>query len=310
MALNGAEALISGAYLVDLFPILRYVPHWVPGATFKKRANDLKKCVKDSLELPFQEARRRMESGNQISSMSTRWFSKIGEIQDKRERDRTVQAVQDATGSVLLAGSETTISTLMIFVFLMVLYPASQTEARAELDRVIGRDRLPDFSDKDNLPYVNAIIKEVMRLFPALPLGLPHVVIAEDEFKGMRIPKGSVVFPNVWSMARDKKVYGPDADEFRPERFLEADLRDPKEFVFGFGRRICPGRYMSDNSIFIAFASILHACTISKAVDKNGMTIPVEARWAPSITVHLEPFVCSIKPRFEHIESLVGTSDM
>jgi len=209
-----------------------------------------------------------------------------------------------------MAGYETTLSTLMVFIFLMVLHPESQTKAQAELDKIIGRYRLPDFTDKDNLPYINAIIKEVMRLFPVAPLGVPHVVTIEDEFRGMRIPKGSTVFANIWAMARDKEVYGFDADEFRPERFIEADLRDPKRFAFGFGRRICPGRYMSENSLFIAFASILHAYTINKAVGKDGLPIPVEARWAPGISVHLKPFVCSIKPRFEHVESLVGISDI
>jgi len=107
------------------------------------------------------------------------------------------------------------------------------------------------------------------------------------------------------AMARDKEVYGSDADKFRPERFLEAELRDPQLFVFGFGRRICPGRYMAENSIFIAIASILHMFNISKAVDEDGNPIPVEACWVPGFTVRLETFKCSIKPRSERSESLL-----
>jgi len=107
-------------------------------------------------------------------------------------------------------------------------------------------------------------------------------------------------------MARDKGTYGSDADEFRPERFLEADLLHPKQFAFGFGRRICPGRHMAENSVFIAVASILHSFNLSKAIGEDGNLILVEAHWAPSIAVHLEPFECSIKPRFDDLESLLG----
>lgn len=78
------------------------------------------------------------------------------------------------------------------------MYPQVQQKAHQELDTVIGRERLPDIEDKDSLPYINAICKEVMRWRPVLPLGFPHRLIKEDEYKGMRIPKNSVLFPNAW----------------------------------------------------------------------------------------------------------------
>jgi cytochrome P450 len=80
----------------------------------------------------------------------------------------------------------------------MALHPETRNKAQDELKRVVGTDRLPDFLDMENLPYVNALIKEVVRFFPVLPLGVPHRVIAEDEYQGMRIPKGSIVFSNIW----------------------------------------------------------------------------------------------------------------
>ena len=80
----------------------------------------------------------------------------------------------------------------------MVLNPDVQRKAQEELDQVIGRERLPDFSDKGNLPYVEAIYKEVLRWFPNAPLSVPHTVSTDDEYRGMKIPKGAVVYPNVW----------------------------------------------------------------------------------------------------------------
>lgn len=80
----------------------------------------------------------------------------------------------------------------------MITTPSVQTKAHAELDRVIGRERLPDLEDKDSLPYIDAICKEVLRVHPVTPLGIAHRLMCEDEYKGMRIPEGSIVLPNVW----------------------------------------------------------------------------------------------------------------
>jgi len=310
IALSAVEGIIAGAYLVDMFPILRHLPEWMPGATFKKRTSVWRKYITECLELPFQEARRRITSGIAVPSMTADWMHKIDAIEDKREREKYLHAAQCTTGTALIAGYDTTSSTIVTFVFLMALHPESQTKAQNEIDAVVGRDRLPDFSDKGNLPYVNAIVKEVLRLFPVLPLAVPHLAAVEDEYRGMRIPKGAAVFPNAWAMARDRNVYGLDADDFRPERFLEAELRDPTKIVFGFGRRICPGRYVAENSIFIAFASILRAFNIAKATDKDGNEIPITARWVSGTTVHLEPFECSIEPRSENLAGLIRASEM
>ena len=80
----------------------------------------------------------------------------------------------------------------------MILHPEIQAKIQAELDSVVGRSRLPDFSDRENLPYVNAVYKELIRWHPLVPLGVPHRAIMEDEYKGMRIPEGSIMIPNVW----------------------------------------------------------------------------------------------------------------
>lgn len=75
----------------------------------------------------------------------------------------------------------------------MSLYPEVQRKAQNELDRVVGSKRLPDFDDHDNLIYIQAIVLETMRWMPVTPLGLPHRVIRDDEYKGYLIPKGTTV---------------------------------------------------------------------------------------------------------------------
>ncbi len=85
-----------------------------------------------------------------------------------------------------------------VFFMAMTLYPAAQKKAQAELDDVVGTERLPEFSDRLSLPYVNALVKELLRWHSGTPLGLPHRVVADDEYNGSLIPGGATVFVNLW----------------------------------------------------------------------------------------------------------------
>lgn len=77
-------------------------------------------------------------------------------------------------------------------------YPEVQRRAQEEIDKVIGPDRLPTMQDSENLPYLAAVTKEVLRWSAPVPLAVPHALITEDEYRGMRIPKGATVIANVW----------------------------------------------------------------------------------------------------------------
>ncbi|THU76246.1 cytochrome P450 [Dendrothele bispora CBS 962.96] len=149
-----------------------------------------------------------------------------------------------------MAAHETTTTTLMWFILAMVLYPEVQKRAQGELDGVVGQSRLPSFTDAKHLPYIQAILKEVLRWRPALPFGLPHAINEDDYYNGYYIPKGSICFANSWSINHDPSIYSSDADEFRPERHLDtnSNLKDESSdghFSYGFGQRwvSCYGHY-------------------------------------------------------------------
>ncbi|CAA7261119.1 unnamed protein product [Cyclocybe aegerita] len=110
-----------------------------------------------------------------------------------------------------------------------------------------------------------------------LPIAIPHYLQVEDEYKGYRIPAGSIIIPNSWAMLHDEGAY-PDPFTFNPERFmkdgqLNKDIRDPAHACWGFGRRICPGRFMAFSSIWITIASMIAAFDIKKATDPEGNAI-------------------------------------
>jgi cytochrome P450 len=167
----------------------------------------------------------------------------------------------------------------------MVAFPEVQRRAQAEIDDVVGRDRLPTFADSPRLPFLRAVIKEVLRWRPLVPFGLPHAATEEDWYEGMYIPKGAVCISNLWHCNHDRTVFGEDADEFRPERHLDGhgeSLAGPAEtyqaghVAFGFGRRICVGKEMAAASLFIAAARILWAAKLEGARDENGKEVPLD----------------------------------
>ncbi len=161
----------------------------------------------------------------------------------------------------------------------MVAFPEAQRRAQAELDAVVGRDRLPTFSDAPHLPYIHAIVKETLRWRPVTPLGIPHVATVEDWYEGMYIPKGTACIANIWQCNHDQAVYGEDADEFRPERFLNSrgeltsgpmDANQEGHTSYGFGRRNCVGKVLANESLFIYVARTLWAVNIERVRDESG----------------------------------------
>ena len=166
----------------------------------------------------------------------------------------------------------------MWWILAMVAFPEVQRRAQAELDVVVGHGRLPTFADAPRLPYVRAVIKEVFRWRPASRLGTAHKTAEDDWYEGMFIPKGSTCRGNIWQCNRDRAVFGDDADDFKPERHLGDCgelLPGPKEtnqeghVTFGFGRRICVGKRLANNSLFILTARILWAANLKCVQDEN-----------------------------------------
>ena len=123
----------------------------------------------------------------------------------------------------------------------MVLNPKVMEKAQEELDRVVGKDRLPDFSDRANLPYIDAVVKETLRWNPPVPVGLSSKVTKDDVYRGYFIPAGATIMQNIWAVCRDPSAY-PNPEIFNPDRFLKDGKINPQVFnpedrVFGTGRR-------------------------------------------------------------------------
>ncbi|KAI9570705.1 cytochrome P450 [Boletus coccyginus] len=277
------------AALLKLFPFLLHLPDWFPGSSWKREAKRTRDLSIELTEIPYRYAEERLEisSGHPIASMVSDHLARMPEYTDRSQRAKYIFNLKKAAVSSILAASETTVSSLMVFTLAMVLNPHALKRAQAEIDAVVGTDRLPDFGDRPSLPYVNAIIRETLRWRPAVPLGVWHATSNSDVYNGQYIPKGATVVANVWAMSRDE-IQFPNAEDFVPERFLNDEgmlnENDPMDFVFGFGRRICPGRYTADATLFASIATMLAIVEFSPVKDMQGNDVTPQVKWVNGTT--------------------------
>ena len=178
------------------------------------------------------------------------------------------------------AGSETTSSSLNTAIKYLAKYPAVQAKAHEELSAIVGDMRSPTFEDEQSLPYIRAMVKEVLRIRPVTNIGTPHYTTADVVYNDYFIPKGTVVTISQYAIHFDPSRY-QDAEEFIPERYVDHTLKagaysghpDPyarDHFGFGAGRRVCPGMHLAENSLYITLAKILWAFEIRPAIGMNG----------------------------------------
>lgn len=296
----------AGSYLVDYLPILRYIPAWVPGATFKRDAANWWEKTRLMIDEPFNYAKQRMALGKGMDCVTAVMLSAIGEDQDREHQELLIKQVLSVS---YIGGADTTVSALATFVLAMMQNPKMQRIAQADIDRVVGGERLPSVEDRDSLPYVTAIVKEALRWRPVIPLAVPHRVTVDDEYKGYHIPAGSIIVGNVWAVLHDETRY-PNPEVFDPTRFLTSDGQldvnapDPAEACFGFGRRICAGRYFALDAVWLSVACILATFDITKPLDENGNPIEPSGEYTTGLLSHPVPFKVSFKPRSAAAEAL------
>ncbi|KAG6914605.1 hypothetical protein DXG01_016368 [Tephrocybe rancida] len=246
-----------------------------------------------------------------------------GEFQAERKTDDEFETtLKWASASIIVltvvarvvAGQEVVSSSILNMIMAMATNPDKLKIAQVELSKVVG-SRLITVDDRDHLPYVHAIIKETLRWHPPLPMAIARSSIEDDTYRGYLIPKNTIIIPNIWYLhyrfgfsiatqifpraiahATDME-YPPE--KFVPERFLGNNPPiDPSTYCFGFGRRygqpvpraskliqprICPGRMLAENAVFLMTANILKSFDIKQSVDKTGRTVPIRVQYSSGL---------------------------
>ncbi|KAI0077633.1 cytochrome P450 [Panus rudis PR-1116 ss-1] len=282
--------------LVDIFPILQYWPEWLPGGGFKTYAREGREAMEHMRDIPFAHTKERLKQGTAEPCFVTVLLDGIDPSQDIQRQETLIR---DTVGTMYGAGAHSTSSSLKTFMLAMMLFPEVQRHAQDEIDRVTGGSRLPTMDDRKDLPYIEALLTEILRWNSVTPSGFPHKTVTEDQYRGYRIPAGTVVLGNMWAILRDPAVF-PDPERFDPMRYIDIDGKKRAEIVdvvFGWGRRVCPGKELAQASIFISVAILLSTITISLPLTKEGQEYTPDVKWT---TVHVRepmPFSHTITPR-------------
>ncbi|PBL03385.1 cytochrome P450 [Armillaria gallica] len=308
-ALESARATANvGTFLVDYVPSLKYLPRWLPGTKFLSLASDWRKDVNDMVDRPFEYASDSLANSSSFVSENLTKLKNIG----MPENATQLEIIRNTAGVAFAAGADTTVSVILSVILAFVLYPGVQAKAQAELDAVVGPTRLPCFGDRPQLPYIDAILLEALRWNPVVPMGVAHRSVKVDVYRGYYIPAGVTVVANAWAILHDEKDY-PNPLVFNPDRFMHEDgkeLQPNPIAAFGFGRRICPGRYLAMNTVWIAIASMASTLSFSKAVDSEGRVVEPSDTFTDGHLSFPVPFKCVIKARSAQAQTVIDSGGL
>ncbi|KAK1690546.1 cytochrome P450 [Colletotrichum godetiae] len=232
-------------------------------------------------------------------------------LKEKEEHGLSKVEISNLTGNFIGAGVDTTTSTMLTFVLAMCLNQEVQSKAHEEIDRIIGRDRYPEWSDEDSLPYLAAVINETLRWRPAFALGgPPHAPIEDDIYNGFFFPRGTSIIGNLYAMHRNPREF-PEPHRFWPERFMEgfdgpAYPNKRGHNTFGWGRRVCSGEALAQQSLYFTIVSLLWAFEIRPGLDEKGNEVALDPdAYTVSQVNRPLPFKVRFLPRSGTIADLV-----
>ncbi|KAF8305345.1 cytochrome P450 [Clavulina sp. PMI_390] len=262
--------LLPTKHMVNFFPILQYIPSWFPFQNWRIEAARERELIDATQDDPWQHMLAADATGTAKESFA------LGLLREKTSANQHLLKVTAVTN--VLAGIEATNGVCRTFLLAMLLHPDIQTKAQDELDRVVGHDRLPSIDDYPNLPYLDAIVKEVLRWQPVAPISIPTIPTKDSEYGEYLISDDVIIVQNSWGISRDERLY-PSPDSFNPDRWLAPKPPiDSRLWNFGIGRRVCPGMAYAEVVYTTLFMTLLATVDIVHAVDEDGGEIYVNPK--------------------------------
>ncbi|XP_062102611.1 cytochrome P450 81Q32-like [Humulus lupulus] len=254
----------------DFLPLLNWIP-W----GYEKRVERLAKKTDSFLQGLIEEHRNHKDENR--NTMIDHLLS----LQESQPEYYTDQIIKGFVVILLLAGMDTSAVTLEWTMSNLLNHPHVLQKLRTELDSQIGQQQWVDESDLSKLSYLENVISETLRLYPAAPLLIPHYSSNDCTISGFDVPRDTMVIVNAWAIHRDPKLW-EDAESFKPERFESShESEGYKLMPFGLGRRACPGIGLAQRVVGLTLGSLIQCFEwerISKEkvdmVEGKGLTMP------------------------------------
>ncbi|GAP91097.2 putative cytochrome P450 [Rosellinia necatrix] len=279
------ETISPAGALPNLISWLMYLPAWLSPWQRKERARHAAEAR--LLEDNLRYAHDRVADGTADPSFIRTFIETTGLPGSAKTSGGTSTTTTAASpppppaepeaayviGQMAIAGALTIGSPIQSFLLAMLHYPAWQRRLQDEVDRECA-GACPLWEDRERLPLLRAVVKEVIRWRPPVPTGIPHAVEKDDVYNGYFIPAGATIHALEWAMTRDEKTY-PDGDAFNPARWLEPSYPTYRAPLtthprlqgfsqFGFGRRTCQGIPLVEQDLYLAMGGIAWAFDIRR----------------------------------------------
>ncbi|CAL9179755.1 unnamed protein product [Musa hybrid cultivar] len=260
------SAVSGAANVADFFPALRRLGWRGPERKLARLQRSRDALIGELIERHRVRRRRSGSNGEAAAAIGNgdkgraTVIDVMLSLQESDPGTYTDVTIKGLIAELLAAGTDTSAVTMEWAMCLLLIHPEVLHAARAELDAKIGQGRMVEEEDIPNLPYLNCIITETLRLYPAVPLLVPHESSQDCTVGGYDVPRGTMLLTNAWAIHRDPNTWD-EPEEFKPERFQceggkeEAGLR---MLPFGSGRRKCPGEDLAMRLIGLALATLIH----------------------------------------------------
>ncbi|XP_067324801.1 cytochrome P450 2C18-like [Anolis sagrei] len=255
--------------LFNAFPALM---EWVPGPHQQVIPNNAK-CREFVLE-EAKEHRATLDPSSPRDFIDC-FFIRMDQEKHEEASEFTMENMVSCCVDLFGGGTESTSSTLKYGLLILQKYPEIEEKVQEEIDRVVGRSRMPSMADRGQMPYTDAVIHEIQRSLSIASVSIPHAMVKDTLFRGYVIPKGTKVFPVLISVLHDDKEF-PNPKEFDPGHFLNEDgtFRKSDYFMpFSAGRRNCTGQGLARMELFLFFTSILQNFKLKPITDPKDIDV-------------------------------------
>lgn len=257
-AMNSLMEWGGHANVADFFPWLK----WLDPMGLKR---NMKRGLGRALKIASGFVKERVEGQQVGKDRETKDFLDLLLEYEGQGKDEPAKLSEREINifilEIFMAGSETTSSTTEWAMTELLCNPEEMIKVKDELTRIVGSNRKVEESDIDDLPYLQAVVKETLRLHPPIPLLVPRRAMQDTSFMGYDIPKNTQVFVNAWAIGRDPDCWDEPL-AFKPERFIgsKVDYRGQHyELIpFGAGRRMCAGVPLAHRMLNLVLGSLLH----------------------------------------------------
>nr|AQY76210.1 cytochrome P450 [Thapsia garganica] len=285
--LHECQAVLANFYFSDNFPLLGWLDTLI-GSTAR-----LDKIFKD-MDVFYQELIDEHISPSRPSSMEGDVIDILLQLKNGTQSssiDITLDNIKAILMNIFVAGTETTAGTTIWTMASLIKNPRAMKKVQEEVRKLMnGKDKI-DEEDLENteLPYLEAVIKESLRLYPIVPLLIPRESIVDCELEGYKIKAKTIVYVNALAIGRDPQVW-ENAEEFYPERFLDSEIdfkgQDFEFIPFGAGRRICAGMYMGTTTLKLILSNLLYS--FDWELPAGMVKEDVDTQVLPGISMHMK----------------------